>query len=315
MNYAIETFSLQKDYSRGRVHALRNVSLRVPRGSCFGLLGPNGAGKSTLVKTLLSIVRPTSGSATLLGKDSRDPEARRGVGYLPEGHNFPRYLTGAGVCRYFGKLAGLRGAHLEGEIAQKLELVGMTERARDRVRNYSKGMKQRVGLAQALLGDPHLVFLDEPTDGVDPVGRQQIRGVIRAACERGSTVFLNSHLLHEVEVLCDQVAILDRGRLLVSGSVQAILADLQSAKTGVAVGFRTGPIPDALWVDLGARGATREDAGVFRIHLASEDEISGIIDLLRTAGVSIFGVSPTQVKLEDAFVELLARHGAKESAQ
>ena len=165
MEYAIETTELAKTY-KGGVRALRGVSLKVERGCCFGLLGPNGAGKSTLVKTLLSIVRPTAGSATILGRDIRSPAARRSVGYLPEGHRFPRYLTARSVCEYFGRLAGLHGETLQREIAAKLELVGLSDWTDSKVSKFSKGMAQRVGVAQSLLGDPDLILLDEPTDGV-----------------------------------------------------------------------------------------------------------------------------------------------------
>ena len=157
MGYAIETRSLSKTYG-GRIHALKSLDLRVRSGSCFGLLGPNGAGTSTLVKTLLSIVHPTSGSAQLLGKDIQDPQARKSVGYLPEGHRFPSYLTGRGVCRYFGQLSGYSGAELDRDIDAKLALVNMRDWAETKITKYSKGMLQRLGLAQAMLGKMLLVF-------------------------------------------------------------------------------------------------------------------------------------------------------------
>lgn len=235
--YAVETRDLTKIY-RGKIMALRGIDLRVPKGSIFGLLGPNGAGKSTLVKVLLSIVSPTSGAATLFGRDISFADARLGVGYLPEGHRFPRYLTGRGVCEYFGKLSGITGAKLNKEIEEKLELVGMSRWAKTPITRYSKGMAQRVGIAQALLGDPGLVLLDEPTDGVDPVGRQQIREVVKEAARRGTTVFLNSHLLLEVEQVCDHVAILHQGRVIKQGTVEEIRSAV-SSKLGLTVRFVT----------------------------------------------------------------------------
>ncbi|MCA8959972.1 MAG: ABC transporter ATP-binding protein, partial [Planctomycetes bacterium] len=271
LEFAVSTRGLGKRY--GPIAALDGVSLDVPRGSCFGLLGPNGAGKSTLVKCLLSIVRPSGGTATLLGRDIRDRESRRSIGYLPEGHRFPKYLSGRGVCHYFGRLSGLRGAELRRETEEKLAIVGMSDRAGDRVTQYSKGMKQRVGLAQAMLGDPAVIFLDEPTDGVDPVGRKAVREVIRSICARGCTVFLNSHLLSEVEMICDRVAILDRGRVVAHDSIEGIRSLAFRSGTGVRVAFRTGSIPDSVWSALSARGAERAGPSEFVMTLDDEEGI------------------------------------------
>lgn len=312
MSTVIATEALTKRYKKNV--ALDTVSLSVPRGSCFGLLGPNGAGKSTLVKTLLGIVRPTSGAAQLLGRDITDKESRRGVGYLPEGHQFPKYLSGRGVCRYFGKLAGIHGRELEAEVAEKLELVGMTDRADDRITKYSKGMKQRVGLAQAMLGQPEVIFLDEPTDGVDPVGRKDIRDVIGRITEQGVTVFLNSHLLSEVELICDQLAILNEGKVLAEGTVAEIKSKIGVAE-GVQVKVRTGSRPDGLWASLSAQGATSLDDDWFQIGLPDIEDVSPLIDEIRGAGVSIHAVQPREATLEDAFVSLIeGADGAREAS-
>lgn len=300
--YIIETKGLTKTY-KGGVQALRGVDLKVPKGCCFGLLGPNGAGKSTLVKILLSIVHPSGGAATLRGIDIRKAPARRSVGYLPEGHRFPEYLTAEGVCRYFGGLAGLRGPELEREIADKLDLVGLKDWADTKVKKFSKGMAQRVGVAQAMLGNPEVVFLDEPTDGVDPVARQGLRYVIRQATEAGATVFINSHLLAEIEVLCDEVAILDKGKVLQRGKVSDITAAATGA--GLRVRARTSRMPPALWEQLVARGAQREPDDWFVIELEDEDQITELIDDLRAADVMIFAVQPSKVNLEEAFIELI----------
>ncbi len=306
MQHAIQTVNLSKSY-KGGITALRGVDLEVPRGCCFGLLGPNGAGKSTLVKILLSIVRATGGSATLRGVDIRRSEARQRVGYLPEGHRFPAYLTAEGVCRYFGQLAGLAGDRLTREVDDKLALVGLSEWKDTKVKNFSKGMAQRVGVAQALIGDPEVVFLDEPTDGVDPVARQGLRTVIREATGRGSTVFINSHLLAEIEVLCDRVAILDKGTVKQRGTVSELIAS--ASGTRVQVRFRTGPIADTLWAELAAklreRLLEREPDGGFRVEVDDEAEISAIIDTLRAAEVLVFAVEPRRMRLEDAFIELI----------
>ncbi len=302
MEYAIQTINLSKTYPGG-VEALRGVDLEVPKGCCFGLLGPNGAGKSTLVKILLSIVRATGGTATLRGIDINRAEARRRVGYLPEGHRFPSYLTAEGVCRYFGQLAGVDGARLDKEVDAKLALVGLSEWKQTKVKEFSKGMAQRVGVAQALIGDPEVVFLDEPTDGVDPVARQGLRYVIREATAAGATVFINSHLLGEIELLCDQVAIVDKGKVLQRGTVSELTATAAGAR--LQVRFRTGPIADELWAKLAERVTEREPDGWFRVELSEEAEISAIIDALRSAGVLVFAVEPRRMRLEDAFIELI----------
>jgi ABC-2 type transport system ATP-binding protein len=307
VEYAIETHALSKTY-KGGIHALRGVNLKVPRGCCFGLLGPNGAGKSTLVKVLLSIVRASGGSATLMGRDIRSAAARRKVGYLPEGHRFPRYLTASGVCRYFGGLAGLRGEELDRDVAAKLELVGMSDWGDTKVSKFSKGMAQRVGVAQSMLGDPDLVFLDEPTDGVDPVARQGLRAVIKDVTARGATVFINSHLLADLEVLCDDVAILNRGEMLSQGSVSEITAAVAGVE-GIRVRFRTGELPEPVWASLDERGAAREPDDYFSLQLSGEGAISGLVDELRAAKVDIYAVEPVKVRLEEAFVELITASG------
>ena len=306
MEYAIETLGLSKTY-KGGIKALKSVDLKIRPGTCFGLLGPNGAGKSTLVKTLLSIVRPTAGDARLLGKSFRDPEARRSVGYLPEGHRFPRYLTGRGVCSYFGRLSGLSGPELRHEIDEKLGLVGMGEWADTKIGKYSKGMMQRVGLAQAMLGNPRITFLDEPTDGVDPSGRREMRDVIKGFGERGSTVFLNSHLLSEVEKTCDEIAILHKGELISQGSVAQVTASMRSEGSALLVVFKTSRVPEALWTKLAARGARKTAEDTFELELASEKEIPRVMDELRAGSVEVYTVRPIEMNLEDAFIALVTQ--------
>ncbi|MBN2195927.1 MAG: ABC transporter ATP-binding protein [Polyangiaceae bacterium] len=305
IKYAVETFGLTKVY-RGKIQALRAVDLKVPLGAAFGLLGPNGAGKSTLVKTLLSIVAPTAGAGTLLGKDISLAAARRGVGYLPEGHRFPHYLSGRGALEYFGRLGGLRGDELADEVESKLTLVGMAEWGSTRVTKYSKGMQQRIGLAQAMLGHPQLVFLDEPTDGVDPIGRHQIRELIKELCRQGTTVFLNSHLLLEVEQICDHVAIMHHGRILRQGSTDAVRDAVRADRALLDVRFTTGPL------DAEARAAvervgvvTDVEGGGIEVALKDDDEISAVIDVLREHAVRITAVEPRRANLEEAFIALI----------
>jgi ABC-2 type transport system ATP-binding protein len=213
---AIHVDRLRKRFGAGpaQVDALCGISLRVEPGEIYGLLGRNGAGKTTLVRILLDLVRPTAGKARILGRPSREVAARAAVGYLPEDHRFPEYQTGEGTLLLQGALAGLPARARKARARELLGLVGLDRAGRQKVRAYSKGMKQRLGLAQALVGDPQLVLLDEPTDGVDPVGRAEIRDLLLSLKRSGKTVFLNSHLLSEVERLCDRVAILERGALV-----------------------------------------------------------------------------------------------------
>lgn len=301
---AISTQGLTKVYHR-RIHALSDLSLRVRQGVAFGLLGPNGAGKSTLVKTLLSIVHPTDGRGALFGVNIRCPEARRRIGYLPEKPSFPPYLTGRSVCRYFGHLLGQRGAALEHDIEVQLARVGMNEAADRRTTGYSKGMLQRIGLAQALLGQPRLIFLDEPTDGLDPIGRQQMRELVRELRQEGTTIFVNSHLLSEVEQMCDEVAIMHRGRLLRQGTLEEIRATVRMAPERRLVHFATGPLGQAA-EEIERRFGTpriRQD----RLELQLRDEqVTEVIDLLRVYKIAIYAVEPERQTLETAFIALIS---------
>src|SRR3954452_17416304 len=226
--YAIEASGLEKIYRsrfRGReIKAVSSLTLRVPAGVKFGLLGANGAGKTTFVKMLLTAVHPTSGSASLFGRDAREPEARRPVGYLPENHRFPTYLTGYGMLDFYAALSGVDARERKKRVPEFLDLVGLKGWGDVRIKKYSKGMLQRLGLAQALLHRPRLLILDEPTDGVDPVGRREIREILNGLTGTGVTVFINSHLLAEVESFCDFVAILHRGRLALQGRISSLLA-------------------------------------------------------------------------------------------
>lgn len=222
---AIETVDLAKRY--GRIHALVGLTMRVERGSVFGFLGPNGAGKTTAVKLLLGLARPSGGEASVLGAPIGDArahlEARRRIGYLPELFRYPGWLTAREVLAAHAALIGLPPADRARGIDTVLGTVGLAARAGDRVQGFSKGMQQRLGLAVALLGDPELVILDEPTSALDPVGRRDVRQVIRSLREQGTAVFLNSHLLSEVEQVCDHVAIVNEGRVLASGALADLL--------------------------------------------------------------------------------------------
>ena len=226
--YAIQTQDLTKIFrarwSGREVRAIDGVSLRVPRGTIFGLLGPNGAGKTTFVKTLLSAVRQTNGSALIFGRNASDPAARRPIGYLPENHRFPTYFTGAGMLDFYASLSGVDAARRKKLIPEHLDMVGLSKWGSMRIGKYSKGMLQRLGLAQALIHSPTMLILDEPTDGVDPVGRREIREILGRFESQGVTIFVNSHLLAEVETLCREIAILHKGKVALSGKMQDLTA-------------------------------------------------------------------------------------------
>jgi ABC-2 type transport system ATP-binding protein len=224
-NLAIDLHDVAKRY-KGRVDALKGIAMQVRAGEIFGLLGPNGAGKSTLVKIMMSIVHPTRAKGTVLGETIGHKGMLGRIGYLPENHRFPRYLTGRQVIEFFGAMAKVDRPTRQRRAAELLDVVNMRADADRRVGTYSKGMAQRIGLAQALINDPDLILLDEPTDGVDPVGRREIRDVLTRLKSQGKTVFINSHLLSELEMISDRVAI------LVSGTVakQGTLDDLTLAR-------------------------------------------------------------------------------------
>jgi len=232
-DYAVDLTDVTKIYA-GRIHALRGVSMQVKPGEIFGLLGPNGAGKSTLVKILTTVIRPTRARGTLLGRPVGHKPTLARVGYLPEHHRFPEYLTGAQVIDFYGALAKTPRRERHRRTGELLELVGMTKWGSTKVRSYSKGMRQRVGIAQALVNEPDLILLDEPTDGVDPVGRRDIRVILQQLRDRGKTVFLNSHLLSELEMVCDRVAILVQGVVVSHGTIDELTEDRRHYEIEVA---------------------------------------------------------------------------------
>ena len=230
---AVELSGLTKDFTVGlrgvRLRAVDQLSLTIAPGEIFGLLGPNGSGKSTTIKVVLGLLRPTAGVCRVFGVSSERVEARLAVGYLPEAPNFYRFLSGRELVTFYGRICGLQGATLAARVAEVIAWVGLTEAADRRVGTYSKGMLQRIGLAQALVHDPQLVILDEPTAGVDPIGAAAITELIRELKARGKTVLITSHLLAQIEDVCDRVAILDKGRLLACGPVAALSAEGQHA--------------------------------------------------------------------------------------
>ena len=298
--YALEAEGLGKVYrSRfgGReIRAVTDLTLRVPVGVKFGLLGPNGAGKTTFVKMLLSAVNPTSGSASLFGRDARDPEARRPVGYLPENHRFPTYFTGSGMLDFYAALSGLQARERKQRVAELLNLVGLKDWGDVRIKKYSKGMLQRLGLAQALMHRPRLLVLDEPTDGVDPVGRRHIRDILNDLIDTGVTVFINSHLLGEVESFCEYVAILQKGKLALEGKISSLVA-------GRGYRVAASGLPETALSRIQAAGAAIQRAGeTVEVQVGTREEANRVIDEVRAAGALIDSVSASSSSLEEVFM-------------
>jgi ABC-2 type transport system ATP-binding protein len=299
--YAIETEGLTKVFrnrwQKRELRAVDNISLRVPRGTTYGLLGPNGAGKTTFVKMLLSCAHPTSGRAKVFGLDSQDPEARRPIGYLPENHRFPTYMTGWGMLDFYGALSGMDSTSRRKRIPELLTLTGLDERAHHlRLGKYSKGMLQRVGLAQALLHSPQLLVLDEPSDGVDPVGRRQIREVLSGLEQQGVTIFLNSHLLAEVELFCREVAIIQKGKLALAGTVEALTS---------GSGYRVEALGVPEQVETALRSSAKSFSasdGTLQLLFASREEANAAVDLLRANRCELEALSRTRSTLEDVFM-------------
>ncbi len=316
---AIDLSDVAKTY-RGRVDALRGISMQVRRGEIFGLLGPNGAGKSTLVKILMSVVRPTRCQGTMLGRPVGSRQALLRVGYLPENPRFPEYLTGEQTLHTFAMLSKVP-RDLRRSLAEKtLRLVGMSDWRRKKIGAYSKGMKQRIGIAQALMNDPELVMLDEPTDGVDPVGRREIREMLIAIKAEGRTVFVNSHLLSEVETLCDRVAILVKGKVARQGAIDDLTRSSRRYEVEIA-----GPPPSAEPVRRMIAALRGQESGhdavtTYSLPGADAEEVQPLIDALRAAGVTVRALRPARQSLEDLFMEAIVdpetgKHGGVGAAQ
>jgi ABC-2 type transport system ATP-binding protein len=297
---AIETDGLAKRY--GNVAALDGLTMTVDRGEVFGFLGPNGAGKTTAVKLFLGLARPTSGNARVLGAPLGDRPMRRHVGYLPELFRYQPWLRAAEVLALHCRLGGLARDRWTSEVETALGLVGLADRADDLVGTFSKGMQQRLGLGVALLGQPDLVILDEPTSALDPVGRLDVRSIIRAVRERGTTVFLNSHLLTEVERVCDRVAIIDRGRVLEAGRLDELLGE-------PTLRIRVTDLPPTTTESLDRFGPVRVDGDWLTIQPLPSEQVPDVVALIAAAGGRIHEVDVGRSSLEDRFLRLLA-HGS-----
>jgi ABC-2 type transport system ATP-binding protein len=295
---AIDAHNLRKEF--GSVVAVRDLSFSVPRGTIFGFLGPNGAGKSTSIKMLLGLVRPTAGTATVLGAPLGDVPIRRHIGFLPEDFRFYDWLTATELVRLHGRLSGMDARTLRRRVPEVIDMVGLGAHRDRPLRGFSKGMLQRIGLAQAIVHEPDLVFLDEPTSGLDPMGRRMVRDILRAERERGATVFLNSHLLSEIEVTCDQVAFIKDGAIVATRSLGAgwgeelrVVVDARGISDAAVAGL-------SRWTASAQLEGERLSFGV-----AAEDVLPEVVRHLVEFGADVFRVAPERVSLEDVFVQLV----------
>jgi ABC-2 type transport system ATP-binding protein len=294
----IETRELRKVF--GSQVAVGGLSLTVPRGEIFGFLGPNGAGKSTSVKMLLGLVRPTAGRALVLGCPPEDPEVRREVGFLPEDFRFYDWLTARELLELHGRLCGMSASRLRRRVPEVLELVGLTPHRERRLKGFSKGMLQRIGLAQAIIHEPQVVFLDEPTSGLDPMGRRMVRDILRAERERGATVFLNSHFLSEVEVTCDRAAFIKHGEVVAEHELGS------ETPSDVRVSVRARHLGEEVVSGLGrwARDVRPTPEGL-SLAVPSEEVLPDVVRHLAAAGADVYGLARQKTSLEELFVDIM----------
>jgi ABC-2 type transport system ATP-binding protein len=305
MTTLIEVSGLRKQYrssfGKAKITALDGIDFTVSEGEMFGLLGPNGAGKTTTVKILLGLTHATAGSASVCGLPVKNPESRRHVGYLPEGHKIPNYLTARQALSIFGRMSGMDSARIQERIPVVLDQVRMGQWIDVRIKKYSKGMTQRLGLACALIHQPKLLLLDEPTDGVDPVGRREIRDLLRdEAKNNGTAVLLNSHLLSEIELTCDRVAVLRNGKVAAFGSVEEL------TRTQATYKMVAAPMDESLVSAFRESGAGVERVnGHMVLSVSDLGHLNALVDQLRARGGMLSELSPVRSTLEDVFVDLV----------
>ncbi len=299
---AIETLHLRKEF--GDKIAVRSLDLQVQKGEVFGFLGPNGAGKTTSIKMLLGLVRPTSGSARILGHPVSDISVRRKVGFLPEHFRFHDWLTAVEFLALHGNLYRINPTKLKPRIDELLELVSLTPFRNKPLRTFSKGMLQRIGLAQALLNQPDLVFLDEPTSGLDPIGRRQVRDIIRGLRDQGATIFLNSHLLSEVEITCDRVAFIKHGEVLQIRSLDG------ATDTQIHLSIRAKNLTETTLSGLSQWAQDiRLDGEIINMLVHEETDLPMINRYLIEHDALIYAFSPQKSSLEDQFVQIVGTDG------
>ena len=301
---AIETFGLEKTYTVGFWRkrprcALRRLNLAVEEGEVFGYLGPNGAGKTTTLKLLMGLIYPTSGSARILGMPIYDPRVKAQIGFLPEQPYFYDYLTARELLEYYAQLSGVEARERSRRIDAVLGRVGLNDVGGAQLRKFSKGMLQRVGIAQAILHEPKVIFLDEPMSGLDPVGRREVRDLMEGLKQEGKTIFFSTHILSDAEALCDRVAILHKGELRSIG----VIADLTSSVRGkVEVMWQGSVVPPAIR----SLSAECHQTGEMTRVIVTEDQLDAAIDALRRANLKLVSVTPVRATLEDYFVEKLS---------
>lgn len=305
---AIEISGLEKTYTVGFWRkrpkvALKPLHLQVEEGEVFGYLGPNGAGKTTTLKLLMGIVFPSGGSARILGMDMQDPRVKAQIGFLPEQPYFYDHLTAPELLEYYAQLSGVPAAERKRRVAETLDRVGLHEIAGLQLRKFSKGMLQRVGIAQAILHDPKVVFLDEPMSGLDPIGRREVRDLVQSLKDEGRTVFFSTHILADAEALCDRVAVLNRGELLGVGSIEQLTAG-------------TGGRVEVIWSGAAALSAIRalgaecHATGETVRAVLPEAQLDAALDALRRQHARVVSVTPVRVTLEDYFLQKLGQAAA-----
>ncbi|HYH06776.1 MAG TPA: ABC transporter ATP-binding protein [Thermoanaerobaculia bacterium] len=305
MTTLIEVSGLRKQYTssfrKPKITALDGIDFKVGEGELFGLLGPNGAGKTTTVKILLGLTRATAGTASVCGLPVNDPESRRRVGYLPEGHKIPNYLTARQALSIFGRMSRMDSATINKRIPILLEKVRMGQWIDVRIKKYSKGMTQRLGLACAMIHAPQVLLLDEPTDGVDPVGRREIRDLLfDEAKTNGTTILLNSHLLSEIELTCNRVAVLRHGKVAAFGSVEEL------TRKGASYKMVATTMDEALVASFRETGAGVERVnGHMVLSVEGHEHLNALVDKLRARGGMLTELTPVRSTLEDVFVDLI----------
>lgn len=309
MQYALEIDNLTKDYETGffrkrRVRALDGVSLKAEQGRIFGILGGNGAGKTTTIKILMRLLFPTSGTARILGRDISDTSVHKLIGYSPENPYFYDYLTPRELLHYFAALFGLDSATAKNRCEDLLDRVGLEVESRDKhLRKFSKGMLQRVSLAQSLINDPEIVFLDEPMSGLDPIGRREIRELISSLRSEGKTVFMSTHILADVEALCDEVAVLRKGKVAAAGRLDTLLAQAGTPDMFEIVFTNAkGSLPAESLFDGLAQHKTFSSNGL-TIKVSGNRNVVQAIEVASAAGFSLVSVTPAHGRLDDLFIE------------
>ncbi len=285
-----ELVKIYKSWGRAHVKALDNVNIEVEEGKIFALLGPNGAGKTTLIKILLKLIKPTSGSAYIFGNPINSSKQEVGIGYLPEFFQVPKYFTAFALLKYLGELSGLSGRLLTSRIEEVLSLVDLADVAYKKVSTFSKGMTQRLGIAQAILHNPEILFLDEPTEGLDPVGRKIVRELLIRLRNEGKTIFLNSHLLSEVELIADSIAILKKGRVIVQGQ----LIDMLPANQQFEIYLLAKPEIEGDW-------NISQSGDKWIITVQGSKQLQKILTILEAKNIQVYNVKPVQTTLEEVF--------------